>query len=147
MSFRSSDGAQVKAQFIATPDQGRLRAYSLEACRVYHGDDVVGERRIDLGSGGVGSLIDTWDRGPFESAGRMSVLYWEAPFLLEGRTMHARVALFVVEWDEGLLPAQSEPGIAPGGQEFDRADTLLVQLARGMASELVGSTTSVGGRA
>jgi exosortase/archaeosortase family protein len=142
MSFRSADGALVKAQFVATPEHDRLRAYSLEACRVYHGDDVVGERTVDLGAGGIASLIDTWDRRPFDPAGRMSVLYWEAPFSLEGRTMHARMALFVVELDAGVLPATGESGIAPGGQAFDRADTLLVSLARGMAGELLGTTAN-----
>ena len=137
MSFRSVDGALIKGQLVATPDQGRLSAYSLEACRVYHGDAVVGERRIDLGSGGVGALIDTWDRGPFDAAGRMSLLYWEAPFSLEGRTMHARLALFVVEADEELLPSRADAGIAPGGHIFDRADTALAALARGMTGELM----------
>jgi hypothetical protein len=140
MSFRSADGALVKAQFVATPDQGRLNTYSLEACRVYHGDDVVGVRTIDLGDGGVASLIDTWDRAPIDPSGRMSVLYWEAPFSLEGRVMHARMALFVVESDAGTLPSEATSGLAPGGQDFDRADTLLVSLARGMAVQLVGSS-------
>jgi exosortase/archaeosortase family protein len=139
MSFRSADGALVKAQFVATPDQGRLNAYSLEACRVYHGDDVVGVRTIDLGEGGVASLIDTSDQAIVDPSGRMSVLYWEAPFSLEGRLMHARMALFVVESDAGTLPADVLNGVAPGGRVFDRADTLLVGLARGMAGELVGS--------
>jgi len=138
MSFKSADGAIVKAQYVATPDQARLQAYSLEACRVYHGDDVVAQRTVDLGSGGVASLIDTIDQSPFSAGGRMSVLYWEAPFLLEGRTMHARLALFVVESDAGVLPDVAQAGVAPGGPAFDAADTVLVTLARGMAGELLG---------
>ena len=73
----------------------------------------------------------------------MSVLYWEAPFSVQGRLMHARMALFVVESDEALLPPnQITRGIAPGGASFDKADTVLVDLARGMASELVGAPSS-----
>jgi hypothetical protein len=107
---------------------------------VYHGEDVVGRRSIDLGAGGVAYLIDTLDNTPIDPAGRISVLYWEAPFLLDGRLEHARVALFVVQADAGTLPqAAAQPGLAPGGSSFDVADGVLVSLAGDVAQAILAS--------
>jgi hypothetical protein len=131
----------VKAQVVTTPDQARLDTYGLEACRVYHGEDVVGRRSVDLGIGGVASLIDTRDTSPIDPAGQVSVLYWEAPFLLQGRLEHARVALFVVEADSGALPtAAAQPGLSPGGTSFDVADGVLVSLAGQVAQAILASS-------
>jgi exosortase/archaeosortase family protein len=130
LTLQSPEGALVKAQVVTTPDQGRLDTYGLEACRVYHGEDVVGRRSVDLGAGGVAYLIDTRDSSPINPAGQISVLYWEAPFLLDGRLEHARAALFVVEADAGTLPeTAAQPGFAPGGSSFDIADGVLVSFA------------------
>jgi len=140
LTLQSPEGALVKAQVVTTPDQGRLDTYGLEACRVYHGEDVVGRRSIDLGAGGVAYLIDTLDSSPVDPAGRISVLYWEAPFLLDGRVEHARVALFVVEGDAGSLPrAAAQPGLAPGGSSFDVADGVLVSLAGDVTQAILAS--------
>jgi exosortase/archaeosortase family protein len=140
LTLQSPEGALVKAQVVTTPDQGRLDTYSLEACRVYHGEDVVGRRSIDLGAGGVAYLIDTRDSSPIDPAGRVSVLYWEAPFLLDGRLEHARVALFVVEADAGNLPeAATQPGLAPGGSSFDIADGVLVSFASDVTRAILAS--------
>jgi exosortase/archaeosortase family protein len=140
LTLRSPEGALVKAQVVTTPDQGRLDTFGLEACRVYHGEDVVGRRSVGLGGGGVAYLIDTLDRGPLNPAGRVSLLYWEAPFLLDGRQEHARVALFVVEADAGTLPQDAaRPGLAPGGASFDIADGVLVSLAGDVARAILSS--------
>ena len=88
----------------------------------------------------VAYLIDTRDNSPIDPAGRVSVLYWEAPFLLEGRLEHARVALFVVEADAGTLPdAAAQPGLAPGGSSFDVADGVLVSLAGEVTRAILSS--------
>lgn len=137
LNLRSEDGVLVKAQFVATPLRNRLVTFDLEACRVYQGDDVVGRRTIDLGAGSVAFLVDTWDRDPLSAVGRISVIYWHAPFSLNGREAHARVALFVVQDDEPSLPAEATFGLAPGGHQFDRADTLLVDLARSITREVL----------
>lgn len=131
MILRSSDGAAVMAQLITTPERRRLQAYGPEACRVFHGGTVVGQRTVSLEAGGVARLIDTQDRGGRArgQGPRLSVLYWEAPFLLGERQVHARVSLISYEADEELLPSVSRPGIAPGGSAFDRADSALVDLA------------------
>jgi exosortase/archaeosortase family protein len=140
LTLQSAQGAMVKAQLVTTPDQGRLDTYGPEACRVYHGEDVVGRRSVDLGAGGVAYLIDTRDTSPIDPAGRVSVLYWEAPFLLDGRLEHARVALFVVEADAGILPPEAaRPGLAPGGASFDVADGVLVSLAGDVARSILAS--------
>ena len=140
LTLHSLEGAVVKAQVVTTPDQGRLDTYGLEACRVYHGEDVVGRRSVDLGAGGVGYLIDTRDTSPIDPAGRVSVLYWEAPFVLDGRLEHARVALFVVEADAGSLPeVAAQPGLAAGGSSFDVADGVLVSLAGDITQAILAS--------
>ena len=140
LTLQSAEGAVVKAQVVTTPDQGRFDTYGLEACRVYHGEDVVGRRSVDLGAGGVAYLIDTRDNSPIDPAGRVSVLYWEAPFLLDGRLEHARVALFAVEADAGSLPqAAAQPGLAPGGSTFDVADGVLVSLASDVTRAILSS--------
>ena len=136
MSFASSEGAIVKAQLVVTPDRGKLTAFSLEACRVYHGNNVIGRRTVDLGAGGVAYLIDTWDRSA-SGAGRLSVLYWETPLTLRGREANARFAIFVVENDQGILPPPRESGLAPGGEAFDAADNVLIQLARDITNEIL----------
>jgi exosortase/archaeosortase family protein len=140
LTLQSPEGALVKAQVVTTPDQGRLDTYGLEACRVYHGEDVVGRRSLDLGAGGVAYLIDTRDSSPINPAGQISVVYWEAPFLLDGRLEHARVALFVVEADAGILPeTAAQPGFAPGGSSFDIADGVLVSFAADSTRAILAS--------
>jgi hypothetical protein len=130
----------VKAQLVTTPDQGRLDTYGLEACRVYQGEDVVARRSVDLGAGGVAYLIDTRDTSPIDPAGQVSVLYWEAPFLLDGHLEQARVALFVVQADSGTLPqAAAQPALAPGAPSFDVADGVLVSLAGQVSQAILAS--------
>jgi exosortase/archaeosortase family protein len=127
LSAVSDQGTVVKAQFITTPDRGRLRAFDLEDCRIFHGDDVVGRKRLDLNGGGTAYLVDTRGTG---ANGRLSVIYWEAPFSVSGREIYARMALFMVEVDEGSVPQEGiQAGIAPGGPDFDASDTILVRLA------------------
>ena len=138
MSFASSEGAIVKGQLVVTHDRGKLTAFSLEACRVYHGNNVVGRRTVDLGAGGVAYLIDTWDRS-FSGGGRLSVLYWETPLTVNGREANARFAIFVTENDEGILPPPREKGLAPGGEAFDAAANVLIQLARDITNEILAS--------
>jgi exosortase/archaeosortase family protein len=144
--LRSTEGAAVMAQLITTPDRGRLRAYDPEACRLFHGGDVVGRRTIALDGGGVATLIDTSDRRRgVEGASRrprQSLIYWEAPFSLQGREMHARVTLIAQEADEETLPPPASYGLAPGGVLFDRADSTLVALARGITREVLAATAA-----
>jgi len=144
MILRSSDGAAVMAQLITTPDRRRLQAYGPEACRVYHGGNVVGQRIVPLDAGGVARLIDTQDRPAQARAQRtrLSVLYWEAPFLLGDRQLHARVSLITYQADEERFPSVTRPGIAPGGQAFDRADSVLVELAEAIMRETVASASN-----
>jgi hypothetical protein len=140
LTLRSPDGAIVKAQVVTTPDQRRLETFTPEMCRVYHGEDVVGRRVVELERGGVAYLIDTLDTGPIAPSGRLSVLYWQAPFLLDGRQEHARVVLFVVEADAGALPPPAQPGLAPAGPAFDAADGVLVSLARDVSRAIVAAS-------
>ncbi|HEU5318956.1 MAG TPA: exosortase/archaeosortase family protein [Chloroflexota bacterium] len=144
LTLRSADGARIYGQLITTPDKRALRAYGLEACRVYHGGSVVGTRMISLDGGAVATLINTMEPRSRVERERLSVLYWEAPFTLAGRSeqMHARVALFVEQSDEDLLPAAATPGIAPGGAAYDRAATLLAQLASDMTRQLLAGGAS-----
>jgi exosortase/archaeosortase family protein len=143
MVLRSSDGAAVMAQVITTPDRSRLQAYGPEACRIYHGGTVVGQRTVPLDAGGVARLIDTQDRSARarDEGPRLSVLYWEAPFLLRERQVHARVSLIGYEADEDRFPSVSRPGIAPGGPAFDRAGSILVDLAGAIMRETVASAS------
>jgi exosortase/archaeosortase family protein len=140
VNLRSTAGALVKAQVVVTADRSRLQAFGLQACRDYHGDDVVGQRTVELGAGGVASLVDTWDRGRPESTGRLSVIHWHAPFLLEGRPMHVRVALFAGQEEASGYALPSQTGLAPGGIAFDRADSTLVDLARAITREVLQAT-------
>jgi hypothetical protein len=137
--LQSAEGARVTAQLITTPSRARLTAYGPEACRVYHGSDVVGQRTVELGAGGVATMIDAKAGRQEGVRGRMSVIYWEAPFSLQGREEHARVVLFAYERDEGSFPQSVTPGIAPGGGAYDRAGSTLVDLARGIAREVVAA--------
>ncbi|MEK7214761.1 MAG: hypothetical protein AAB289_04110, partial [Chloroflexota bacterium] len=136
MSFVSGQGAVVKAQLVVTRDRERLRAFTLENCRIYKGNDIVGTRTVDLGSGGNAFLLDVWDQS-VQGAGRFSVLYWEAPVRLQGQDAHARFALFVMSADRATFPPAAEAGLAPGGAEFDAGDSLLLGLARQITAELV----------
>jgi hypothetical protein len=132
LNLRHDDGSRILAQLITTPDRNKLRQYGIEACRIFHGGDVVGTRAVALGGGATATLIDTIDRRDRELHERLSVLYWEAPFSLRGRSgeMHARVALFIEQSDERLLSTVAEAGVAPGGAAFDKAATALLQLGR-----------------
>jgi hypothetical protein len=136
MSFQSPSGAVVKAQLVATPDRDRLRAFTLENCRIYHGNDVVGTKTVDLGAGGKAFLLNVWDRS-LQGPGRFSVLYWESPARVADRDFHVRFALFAMEADQETFPPAANPGSAPGGPEFDAGDSLLVGLARDITDRLL----------
>jgi exosortase/archaeosortase family protein len=143
INVRSADGTYILGQLVTTPNRSRLQAYSLERCRVYHGSDVVAKKTFSLGAGGLATIVDTWaQRGKANSA-RMSVLYWEAPFVSAGKEMHARVALFLPERHEQRVATSAVAGIAAGGAEFDKANTVLLDLARGMSKEILGSARTV----
>jgi exosortase/archaeosortase family protein len=143
INVRAADGTFVLGQLVTTPNRSRLQAYSLERCRVYHGSDVVGKKTFSLGAGGLATIVDTWaQRGRPDSA-RMSVLYWEAPFVADGKEMHARVALFLPQRYEQRITTPGTPGIAAGGAEFDKANTALLDLARGMSREILGASRTL----
>lgn len=144
INLRASDGTKVLGQLVTTPHRSRLQAYSLEACRVYHGGDVVGRHTVSLGAGGLATVIDTWAQRGQPNNSRMSLLYWEAPFTSQGKEMHARVALFLPERYESTIAIPTVPGTAPGGAEFDKSDTALLELARAMSREILTASGSAG---
>ena len=139
INVRAADGTYVLGQLVTTPNRSRLQAYSLERCRVYHGADVVGKQTFSLGAGGLATIVDTWMQRGQPNSSRMSILYWEAPFVSGGKEMHARVALFLPERFENRIASPGTAGIAAGGKEFDKANTALLDLARGMSKEILAA--------
>ena len=132
------DGQRVPGQLITTPDRSRLRTYGVEECRIFHGADVVGTRSVALRAGGSATLIDTWEnRGDPSLEQRLSLVYWEAPFLLNGRETHARTVLYLPQREQGTLPPAPVNGLAPGGAIFDAADGKLLELANGITGSTI----------
>ena len=152
LTHQRPDGPPLTAQLVATPDRNALMAHSPEQCGLYHGEDVQGQRTVDLGNGQVGYLVDSTDRVPVDDAMpaagtrplRFDVLYWYVPFTVESQPWTARITLILDSDAEGLLSSKGlEPGLAPGGASFETVDNSLWQTARGMVAATAQQANAV----
>lgn len=101
-AYSRPDGVTVYAQDILTPDAGSLSAYSIENCDLFHWRTITGMRRIDLGHGMTGMLLDSKSR---DATATESVLYWTQVVQIDGRQFYNRVALFVDPVDGRTTPS------------------------------------------
>lgn len=88
MTLQGKNGQNVLVQAILTKDISAFDTYGVENCYVFHGDTLRQVRRVLLGSGLTGTLID------FSTAsGDMSTVYWLQPVSTPNGTYHERIAL------------------------------------------------------
>ncbi|MHB8621479.1 MAG: exosortase/archaeosortase family protein, partial [Chloroflexota bacterium] len=113
LMYTSAQHVAVTAQLVATPDVGSLLTYTPERCGVYHGEQVRGERAVNLGLGQVGYLVDSTDQVPADRARpsdgrtrplRFSVLYWYVPYTVGGQSWTARFLLILDSDVNAALP-------------------------------------------
>jgi hypothetical protein len=80
----------VWADVVRTDDRGSLDAYNLENCFLFHNYDISTARRIDLGSGVTGLLLNYRD----PTAGqRWATVSWAWPIHYKGTVYYERVAI------------------------------------------------------
>lgn len=75
---------------VRTDDQGSLDAYNLQSCFLFHNYRLGEVRRVDLGGGVTGLLINYAD--PASSA-RWASVSWALPILYKGSTAYERITL------------------------------------------------------
>lgn len=147
--YQEPSGTNVVTQLVTTPDVAKLMAYTPERCDVFHGDAVRGQKTVDLGLGQVGFLVDSRNMVPAdashpEGAKRQldtNILYWYVPFSVDGDDWNARFVLILDSDDVDNMPPlpTADRGLAPGGPEFDRVDSHLVDLGRQITTTLAAA--------
>ncbi|HLG69964.1 MAG TPA: exosortase/archaeosortase family protein [Chloroflexota bacterium] len=151
-TYEEPSGVSIVSQLVTTPDFGKLMTYTPDRCDIYHGEDVRGERTVDLGYGQVGFLVDSQNTVPVDAsqpqAGKRllqtNILYWYVPFTLNGQTWNARYLLILDADDSDKMPPlpSVDQGLAPGGPSFDRVDSHLVEIGRQFTANLAVASGS-----
>lgn len=144
--YQEPSGVNLVTQLVTTPDTGKLLTYTPDRCDLYHGENVRGQKSVDLGLGQVGFLVDSRSEVPNDPANsaagnrelRSDLLYWYVPFTLNNQTWNARFVLILDSDDAERLPSLTvgEAGVAPGGANFDRVDAHLLTVGRQMIATL-----------
>jgi len=148
LDYTGQDGLLVTGQIVTTPDANSLLTYTPERCGVYHGEQVRGQKTVDLGFGQTGYLVDSVDQVPVDRNHPLNgqlrplafdVLYWYVPFSVDGQPWYARFTL-ILDSDaaQQISTAGAAPAVAPGGPDFDRVDGALVTLAQAMTAGTAG---------
>ncbi len=81
----------VLADVVTTPDLQSFSDFGLEACYRFHGYGMGQVRRVDLGNGVVGSVLDWEDRNDMS----WSTVYWVWAVRVGGETRFERVVLLL----------------------------------------------------
>ena len=87
---RPNSGGVVWADVVRTDDRGTLDAYNLQNCFLFHNYFISTSRRIDLGNGVTGLLLNYSDPG---TKSRWATVSWAWPINYKGETYYERVAL------------------------------------------------------
>jgi len=80
----------VYADVVRTDDKGSLDAYSLQNCFLFHNYDIRTSRRLDLGNGVFGLLLNYSDSA---THARWATVSWAWPIKYHGETYYERIAL------------------------------------------------------
>ena len=117
----------VYADVVRTSDRSALDAYNLQNCFLFHNYNISTSRRIDLGNGVTGLLLNYAD--PATKA-RWSTVSWAWPVLYKGATYYERIAL-----TSSLFAGTSSggPDVQPSGDGL-----------RGIFLDLVNTVTGGG---
>gem|GEM_PF-4084419 len=150
LTYARAEQPPLVTQFVTTADRDSLLVYTPERCNLYHGDSVRGQRPVDLGAGQTGFLVDSIDYvhepgllNLFKSRPvLLSVLYWYVPYHVQGQEWTARFALILDSDTLGKAPEQSsaDNGLAPGGRDFERMDSVLLDHARAMTGAIAAAS-------
>ena len=97
----------VWVDVVRTPDRGALDAYNLQSCFLFHNYSIDTARRLDLGSGVTGLLLNYRDP---QSKAQWATVSWAWPVNVDGDTQYERITL-----TSDLHPeSDAAPDITPG---------------------------------
>jgi exosortase/archaeosortase family protein len=116
-SVSGTGAGVVWADVVRTDDKGSLDAYSLQNCFLFHNYDIRTAKRLELGSGVVGLLLNYSDSS---THAKWTTVSWAWPIRYQGETYYERVAL-----TSDLAPGT---GATPDFQPADGLHTFIVDL-------------------
>jgi hypothetical protein len=159
ISSANGQGGAVWADVVRTDDRGSLDAYNLENCFLFHNYSIKTARRVDIGGGVTGLLLNYSDPTTKQ---RWATVSWAWPIRYKGSIYYERVALTS---DLNARATGSAPDFRPGdglraavinlwnGLESQKADAksekdfaLADTYLRQVATRLVSDTVSRGPR-
>jgi len=95
------------ADVVRTDDRGSLDAYNLTNCFLFHNYDITTSRRVDLGNGVTGLLLNYSDPSTRQ---RWATVSWAWPVRYKATTYYERVALT----SSLVVGSQALPDVRPG---------------------------------
>jgi hypothetical protein len=113
----SGAGGLVFADVVRTDDRGALDAYNLQNCFLFHNYSIVTSRRVDLGNGVTGLLLNYADS---REHAQWATVSWAWPVNVNGETHYERVAL-----TSNLYGGSGDANVEPSGGVHDFVISLL----------------------
>ncbi|MGI8609817.1 MAG: archaeosortase/exosortase family protein [Candidatus Dormibacteria bacterium] len=106
-AFTHPQQGVIWADVVRTDDRGSLDAYNLQNCFLFHDYLIATSRRVDLGNGVTGLLLNYRDP---RSGARWATVSWAWPVRFQGQTYYERTALT----SDLIVNQRQAPDLRPG---------------------------------
>jgi len=113
---------------VRTDDKGSLDAYNLQNCFLFHNYNISTSRRIDLGNGVTGLLLNYADS---QTKGRWATVSWAWPVRYKGSTYFERISI-----TSALQPGSTA---APDARPGDGLRSTVITVWNGLGSSKFNS--------
>lgn len=134
-----SSSRSVYVDVLTTDDAASLVAYGLQACYRFHGYDLASVSTADIGAGVSAQVIDYVNT---KVGADWSVLSWEWPYTVAGKTRYERVVILLGEGPKTQFTGVTGSDIGTQVPRFADTDRFLVTLGRAMVRSQLGTASS-----